>query len=80
MLVFKKARKFKHFENMTMFSSGMRKKYKKMETSTFGIDLERLYVASLNNKPITECWMLLKKRRVIKKLGLTVAETACTSD
>jgi len=30
MLVFKQAKKFKHFENsMTMCSSGMRKKYKK---------------------------------------------------
>jgi len=27
--LFKQAQKFKHFENMTMFSSGMRKKYKK---------------------------------------------------
>jgi len=29
MLVFKQAQKFQHFENMTMFSSGIRKKYKK---------------------------------------------------
>jgi len=63
MLVFKQAQKFKHFENnTTTFSRGMRKKYKKIETSTFGVDLERLYMASLNKKPITECWMLLKKR------------------
>jgi hypothetical protein len=62
MLVIKQAKKFKHFENnMTMCSSGMRKEYKKIETSTFGVDLERLYMASLNKKPITECWMLLKK-------------------
>jgi len=42
MLVFKQTQNIKHFENM--FSSGMRKKYKKIETSTFGVDLERLYV------------------------------------
>jgi hypothetical protein len=29
MPVFKQAQKFKHFENMTMFSCGMWKKYKK---------------------------------------------------
>jgi hypothetical protein len=34
---------------MTMFSSGMRKKYKKIETRTFGVNSERLYVANLNN-------------------------------
>jgi hypothetical protein len=33
----------------------MGKKYKKTETRTFGVDLERLYMASLNKKPITEC-------------------------
>lgn len=37
-LVFKQARKFKHFENnMTMFSSGMRKKYKKNRHEHLGL-------------------------------------------
>jgi hypothetical protein len=35
-----------------MFSTDMRKKYKKIETSIFGVDLERIYVASLKRNPL----------------------------